>query len=54
MTTIEELEAKKFEERFSVESDIIEVLEEAQKENIDLIWENDKNYKLNTFGSNKL
>lgn len=54
MTKIEELEAKQFEERFFVKSDIIEVLEEAQKENIDLIGENDKNYKLNTFGSNKL
>ena len=50
MTKIEELEAKQFEERFSfsIEGDIIEVLEEAKKENIDLIGENDKNYKLNT------
>ena len=48
LTKIEELEAKQFEERLSIEGDIIEVLEEAQEENMELIGENDKNYKLNT------
>ena len=48
LTKIEELEAKQFEERLSIEGDNIEVLEEAQEENMELIGENDKNYKLNT------